>query len=142
MCEPVDLDSLAAHALGPVRRAHPGATVTVEPLGQAAADPVLLRHLVRAAVDNACRHAVTVVVRRGPGAGVVLEVEDDGPGIPAPDRERMLEEFARGSSGGAGLGLSTCRQIARRYAGSLTLHQGDLGGLLVRADLPGAAPLG
>jgi signal transduction histidine kinase len=93
--------------------------------------------LVTNLVDNAVRHAATsveVVVRRE-AAHAVLEVLDDGPGIPADQREAVFDRFTRldearaRDAGGSGLGLAIARDIA-------TLHQGTLravdGGFVAR----------
>jgi len=82
---------------------------------------------------------------------VHLEVEDTGPGIPAGERERVVERFYRilGREGdGSGLGLAIVREIATQHGGTLTLddhvyqHTPRLAGTLVRISLPlsGAAP--
>jgi two-component system OmpR family sensor kinase len=77
-------------------------------------------------LDNARRHAgqgaVTVVVSAGDPATVL--VTDDGPGVPAADRERIFDRLvrldeARGEDGGAGLGLAIARGIARAHGGDL-----------------------
>jgi signal transduction histidine kinase len=95
-----------------------------------------LDRLVRNLVDNAGQHAarqVEVRVELTP-TEVVLHVDDDGPGIPAADRERVFERFTRldesrsRDAGGAGLGLAIAREIAVRHGGSLTLDASPLGG--------------
>jgi two-component system, OmpR family, sensor histidine kinase TctE len=74
---------------------------------------------------------------------VCLAVEDNGPGIPAEQRERVLEPFQRlpGSSGdGAGLGLAIVWEIVRGHGGTLQLLGGSTGrGLRVEVLLPGLA---
>jgi signal transduction histidine kinase len=79
-------------------------------------------------LDNALRHAhstVTVEVRRTEHE-LVIEVSDDGPGIPAADRERVFDRFTRldnartRSEGGTGLGLAIARDIATAHGGALT----------------------
>ncbi|MFK0022652.1 sensor histidine kinase [Streptomyces sp. NPDC090798] len=79
-------------------------------------------------LDNALRHAhstVTVEVRHTEHE-LVVEVGDDGPGIPEPDRERVFDRFTRldnartRSEGGTGLGLAIARDIATAHGGRLT----------------------
>ena len=79
-------------------------------------------------------------------ATVWLEVDDDGIGIPAPDRERIFERFYRvdkarsRQSGGTGLGLSIAKEIVDRHHGALTLVDKDGPGLCVRLELPIGGP--
>ncbi|MFK0251310.1 sensor histidine kinase [Amycolatopsis azurea] len=106
-------------------------------------EPVQLERLLRNLLDNAVRHArSTVTVRLSREAGeAVLEVIDDGPGIPAADRERVFDRFARlddaraRDAGGTGLGLTLARDIAVRHGGSLLAADGDPGARLI-ARLP------
>ena len=108
-------------------------------------DPTLLREMLANLIDNAiryCPRTAYVTVRSGisenPG-DVVLEVEDDGPGIPEDKREAVFDRFVRlaeHEEGGCGLGLAIVREIAQRHGGDVTLHEGVSGGLLVRVVLP------
>ena len=69
----------------------------------------------------------------------VLEVSDDGPGIPEADRERVLERFVRLKTSrpdGSGLGLSIVARTVRLHNGSLRLLGASSGGLTVRVVLP------
>ena len=102
-----------------------------EPVGEALhvrGDSALLRRMVRNLLDNAQLHAggaSRVEVRRGPENGVTIVVEDQGPGVPPEERERVFEPFHRAivaSSGarGTGLGLSIVRQVARAHGGEVT----------------------
>ncbi|WP_024301351.1 two-component system sensor histidine kinase RstB [Pseudogulbenkiania sp. MAI-1] len=98
------------------------------------------RHLLSRALDNllsnARRYARQVVrVRLEQEAGrFCLSVEDDGPGIPPEERERVLEPFVRldesrgRDSGGHGLGLSIVLGIARAHHGTLSITTSPLGG--------------
>ncbi|MFK0259099.1 ATP-binding protein [Streptomyces sp. NPDC090445] len=106
-----------------------------------------LSRLVTNLLDNARRHAdrqvcLTLHVEDEAGGTAVLEVRDDGPGIPAADRERVFERFTRLDGarscdrGGSGLGLAIARDIATRLGGSLTAGQSPLGGARLVARLP------
>jgi signal transduction histidine kinase len=97
-----------------------------------------LRRLVANLVDNAVRHAAeTVVVRlRQRDGEAVLEVEDDGPGIPADQHEAVFDRFTRldeardRDAGGSGLGLAIARDIAVHHGGALAVAGGPPGTLL------------
>jgi two-component system OmpR family sensor kinase len=90
-------------------------------------DPMRLRQLVRNLLANAVRAAtgpagVVVRVRAGEDRTAVLEVEDDGPGIPPEMQERIFEKFYKGAGGGSGLGLAIARQVAKHHDGTLTVE--------------------
>ncbi len=98
---------------------------------QAKADPDRVAQIMRILLDNALTHtpagtsiAVTAQTSNG-HAG--LAVVDDGPGVPAQDRERIFERFFTGDRvGGSGLGLAIARELARRMDGELRVasHRG------------------
>ena len=89
-------------------------------------DREALRRVLRNLVDNAARHAVSEV--RVDVAPDRVVVEDDGPGVPATDRERVFARFTRldgaraRDSGGTGLGLAIARESARSLGGDLVLE--------------------
>jgi len=107
---------------------------------------ILLHELLANLVDNAIRYTppqgrITVRVNAGSAeSGIVLQVEDDGPGIPAEQRLRVTERFYRppGASGnGCGLGLSIAREICRRHDAALTFRDvAGAHGLLVEVCFP------
>lgn len=97
-------------------------------------------------LDNAVKYAsdsedVTVRVRQE-RRGLVLEVEDRGPGIDPEDARRIFERFYRGrtaqSSGarGSGIGLALVKHIARAHGGDVTVHPGDVKGSVFRVTIP------
>ncbi|MFJ7324985.1 sensor histidine kinase [Streptomyces cyaneofuscatus] len=98
-------------------------------------------------LDNAQRHAESLVAVRvaADGAGVRVEVRDDGAGVPEDERERIFERFVRlddarsRDDGGAGLGLAIARDVATRHGGTLTVHRAAEGGAAFRLWLPRAA---
>lgn len=106
-------------------------------------DPIALRRLVTNLVENALKYGGAArgrVYREGDEA--VIEVEDDGPGIPDHERERVFEPFFRGEpsrnreTGGIGLGLAVVRSVARAHGGDAELINRDGGGLTARVRLP------
>ncbi|MEV6108433.1 HAMP domain-containing sensor histidine kinase [Streptomyces sp. NPDC051940] len=95
-------------------------------------------------LDNAVRHAareVSVSLARD-GGRAVLEVADDGPGVPPADRERIFERFVRlddarsRDDGGAGLGLAICRDVVERHGGTVTVGRSAAGGASFTVRLP------
>ena len=94
-------------------------------------------------LDNACKWAdaqVELSLCQTP-QGYVIEVQDDGPGIPEGERDQV---FSRGTrldeqTSGHGLGLGIVRDIVEAWGGQMQLETGALGGLLVRIKLPGRA---
>jgi signal transduction histidine kinase len=104
--------------------------VTGQPLG--------LKRLFANLVENALKYAggAHIRMRRDDGA-VIVDVGDDGPGIPAAQRETVFEPFVRLSdgAGGAGLGLPAARSIARAHGGDIAIIDAEKGALL-RVTLP------
>ena len=94
-------------------------------------------------VNNAARFAehVTVNAARQNGA-LIVEVEDDGPGIPETEREQVFRPFYRidharnQDSGSTGLGLAIARDIARIHGGDIALSRSPLGGLKAVLKVP------
>ncbi len=100
-------------------------------------DAILLQELVKNLIDNAIRYtpvegAVTVrVALESAAAGAVLEVDDDGPGIPENERAVVFERFYRilgSGSDGSGLGLAIVREIAQQHEASVSLIEGNKAG--------------
>ncbi|MER5275543.1 HAMP domain-containing sensor histidine kinase [Streptomyces sp. NPDC002809] len=97
-------------------------------------------------LDNAERHARTAVAVavRGERGGVVVEVTDDGDGVPGAERERIFERFVRlddartRDEGGAGLGLAIARDVAVRHGGRLTVTDAGERGARFALWLPDA----
>ena len=107
-------------------------------------DADALRRMLRNVAENAVRHAssrvdVTLVER---GEEVVLTIDDDGPGIPATERARVLQRFVRldearsRDEGGSGLGLSIVDEVVRAHGGSMSIEQSPLGGARIVITLP------
>jgi signal transduction histidine kinase len=146
--EPVELGELICQ----VARRFPAPPVSVvrpdQPLWTTG-DPDALHRITSNLVDNAVRHARSRVVlaadRDGPYHRVT--VTDDGPGIPAADRERVFQRFTRlddaraRDAGGAGLGLAIVRELVRLSGGEVRLLDARPGpGLRAEVRLP-PAPL-
>jgi signal transduction histidine kinase len=95
-------------------------------------------------VSNAAKYGnrARVSLRPQPGAGYQIDVEDDGPGIPDDEKEKVFEAFYRTAparemdSEGMGLGLSIARTIVLAHGGTIELHDRKPLGLTVRIVLP------
>jgi signal transduction histidine kinase len=145
--EPVDLDDLA---FDEARRLRATTSKRVDTSGVGAArvqgDADALRRMVRNLGENAARHASSRVdiALTGLGDDVVLTVDDDGPGIPESERQRVLRRFVRldearsRDDGGSGLGLAIVDEVARAHGGSVSISQSPLGGACVEVRLPTA----
>ena len=142
---PLDLDDLV---LTEARRLRGGTGLRVDTTavsaGRVEGDGAALRRVVRNLADNAARHAAgrlafSVAERDGT---VLLEVEDDGPGIPVADRERVFERFVRldharaRDDGGSGLGLAIVAEVVAAHGGTVAIDAGSLGGARVEVTLP------
>jgi signal transduction histidine kinase len=113
----------------------------------ARADPAACARVVRILIDNALRYApegepIEIATARD-GGRVMVEVADNGPGVPEDERERIFERFHRGraagSASGFGLGLAIGRELAERMGGHLWLADSPTGARFV-LTLAAAAP--
>jgi signal transduction histidine kinase len=122
-----------------------GAAVTMEP-GEALViegNPSALKAMLTNLISNALKYAGSAEVVMGKDEEQILvEVRDNGPGIPAEDLDRMFEPFFRGErsrnrdTGGIGLGLASARAVARAHGGDVTLQNRPEGGLKALVTLP------
>jgi len=147
---PVDLSVLAAEETERSVGARVPVTTSTDGHCVVTGDPDGLRRLLRNLIDNALRYAksrVGVTARRE-GDDVVLSVADDGPGLPAKDRERAFDRFVRldaarsrdgQEAGGSGLGLAIVRATALAHGGSARLEDASPG-LRAVIRLPAALP--
>jgi len=107
-------------------------------------DAFMLREMLNNLLDNAIRYTQPgghITVRVNPADGnIVLSVEDDGPGVPEAERERVFERFYRVLGTGAegcGLGLAIVREIAQMHRAEVTLSaRNDGTGTIVRVVFP------
>jgi signal transduction histidine kinase len=148
--EPVEVSEVLRSVVAEMeaRAARDHRRVAVAPGGgeRAMGDPGNVARILRILLDNALRHtpapgAVRVAyVEDADHVGV--SVEDDGPGVPRGDRERIFARFTRGeraAAGGFGLGLAIGRELARRMDGDLVLEDTTRGARFV-LSLPRADP--
>jgi two-component system sensor histidine kinase TctE len=105
-------------------------------------EPLLLREALSNLIDNALNYAgansvVTLRVQQN-SEGVIMEVEDNGPGLTEKDLPHVFERFWRASDlpGGCGLGLAIVSEITRRHGGVASAQNASTRGLIVRIRLP------
>ncbi|MBV9861531.1 MAG: HAMP domain-containing protein [Alphaproteobacteria bacterium] len=105
--------------------------------------PNALRRCVANLLANARRYGGRVWLTGTPRPdGIDILVDDDGPGIPAADRDRVFRPFIRldasrnAATGGVGLGLTIARDVARSHGGDVRLETSPQGGLRARLHLP------
>jgi two-component system sensor histidine kinase MprB len=140
--EPVDLADVVDHAVQRVRRRAPDVTFEVftRPWWVVGEAPALDRAVTNL-LDNAAKWSPDgghVTVRLSDG---VLTVDDEGPGIPPEERERIFDRFWRSADSrtlpGSGLGLAIVRQVAERHAGTVQAAENVGGGARLVLKLPG-----
>ncbi len=124
------------------------------PDGTLRADPDRLAQALRNLVGNAIEHTaadrglVRMRVETGARERLRFLVEDDGPGIPVDQRERVFHRFHRTdsardrASGGTGLGLAIVRAIADAHGGAASAGESPEGGARLELELPGFTPAG
>ncbi len=109
-------------------------------------NPVLLVEAVTNLIDNALRYAgrgATITLRvASQGAHVMMEVEDNGPGLSLDEQAKVFERFYRASDvpGGAGLGLAIVQEIAHRHGGQARVSSAQPHGLRVEMLIPKLSP--
>ena len=110
--------------------------------------PTAIRRAISNLVDNAVKYAGSAAVSLIPEVErAVITIEDEGPGIPRDEREKVFEPFYRiegardPDKGGVGLGLSVTRSIVWEHGGEIVLGNRKGGGLSVRLELPAGAEL-
>jgi signal transduction histidine kinase len=105
--------------------------------------PVAISRAVTNLIDNALKYGGCARVTLDcSGDRAVVTVDDDGPGIPEDEREKVFAPFYRleasrnRDTGGVGLGLAVARTAAREHGGDITLGSAESGGLRARLELP------
>lgn len=148
---PVDLDDLVFEEASRLRAGGASWSMQVDTSDVSAArvvgDVTALRRVLRNLADNAARHArqrmaFSLAERDGE---VRLDVDDDGPGVPDDDRERVFGRFVRldeararddGSGPGTGLGLSIVAELVAAHGGTVVVDDSPLGGARFQIRLP------
>ena len=133
----VDLSALLEEVAAGLRRTGASVEMQVPPSLVLPLRADAMRRAITNLVGNACRHARHVVVSAETLARAILvNVDDDGPGIPADRRESVFRAFESDARGGTGLGLTIARDIVRAHGGDIQLDDSPLGGLRAQVRLP------
>lgn len=141
-----DLRALVLETADVFRRGHEVPVALDVPDGPVSArfDEARMQQVLLNLLENAARYApapsrIELALARGP-RGPRLSVRDYGPGVPADERERIFERFARGTAAqgksGLGIGLYLCRMIVERHGGALGVEGAAGGGALFWIELP------
>ena len=142
---PVDTDlaEIIDDVAGNARRHGSPVSLAVERPLVMALRPNAIRRCLTNLVENAVHYGAQVQISAARRDDVVaVTVEDDGPGIPEDQREEVFKPFFRldgarnPRTGGAGLGLSIARDVARGHGGDIRMSGGTLGGLRAELRLP------
>jgi signal transduction histidine kinase len=140
----VDLGTLIESVCDDLIEMHQPVQVDIDGVAPCSCRPNEIRRAVRNLIENAVRYGGTARVTLKPGPDMfVATIEDDGPGIPDNRLEEVFEPFVRleksrnNTTGGAGLGLTLARSIAREHGGDIILENRKSGGQIVglRASL-------
>ena len=121
-----------ADAMAEARKDVPGAPRYVDELPEEAAvrgNEVLLSRMLRVIYENAVQAGAKNIetrVSRTPEA-IVIDVKDDGPGVPENVRATLFDPLVTTKTGGTGLGLALARRVARAHGGDVALVDGDGG---------------
>jgi signal transduction histidine kinase len=122
-----------------------GADVAVEKAEKVVidADSLALRRLITNLIENAIKYGARARCTLSVHDRLAeIDIEDDGPGVPAPELNRVFDPFYRREpsrnrqTGGMGLGLSVARSIARAHGGDVALQNRPQGGLRAKVTLP------
>ncbi len=140
---PVDLGGLLREVAGRVGRERARVEVELEQPITVRLRPVAMRRCLSNLIDNAAAQARWVGIRATQhGNQIWIAIDDDGPGIPADQREAVFKPFYRldpsrnPSTGGVGLGLTIARDIVLSHGGDIELADAPGGGLRVLIRLP------
>jgi signal transduction histidine kinase len=131
---PIDVGTLVADLVAPIADAHPERhfAVSTQPGILAAIDPTELGYVVTNLADNAVKYGVGEIAVRvhAQDSTAVIEVADQGPGIPSTDAARVFDRFYRGAQrdvAGSGLGLAIVKRAVERARGTISLDTSPRG---------------
>jgi len=138
-----DLGELIEDVVTGARRAGGSIDLRIASAPKIPVQATAIRRCLVNLIDNAMRYGNQVwIACREQGEWFEIGIDDDGPGVPATDRETVFRPFYRrdrpqgGKPGGIGLGLSIARDVVQSHGGDIRLSSSPGGGLGVRVRLP------
>jgi two-component system osmolarity sensor histidine kinase EnvZ len=135
--KPIDLSAMLTDVAAAARRGGANIEINVPDTLTVSLRAEAVKRAITNLVDNARRHAGQVMLSAvARGRSVLVNVDDDGPGIAAERREDVFRPFESDSTGGTGLGLTIARDIVRAHGGDISLEDSPMGGLRARVRLP------
>jgi two-component system osmolarity sensor histidine kinase EnvZ len=136
--QPTDFSLLLDEIANAARRSGANITCTAPESLFVTLRPEAMRRAITNLVDNARQHAkhIAVSARQATERTIHVTIDDDGPGIPAEQRETLFRPFESSSPGGTGLGLAIARDIVGAHGGNLVLADSPMGGLRAIIELP------
>lgn len=138
---PLDLNALVSD-IGALQRDMQVEVDLAPDLGEVSADEDRLRQVLMNLARNAQSATAKCLAPRlrlatiAAGARVVLIAEDNGPGIPLAERERVFEPYRSGTKGGLGLGLAIVKGVVLAHGGLIRVEEGQWGGARFHIELP------
>ncbi len=141
--QPVDLQALLETLQADAEERGAQVALAGQIAAPIAGDPLALKRCFDNLLGNALRYGERAwIAMHDQGGRIVVDIEDDGPGIPAEQRSRVFEPFYRvedsrsRETGGTGLGLAVALDVVESLHGRIELDDSDHGGLRVRVELP------
>jgi two-component system, NtrC family, sensor histidine kinase HydH len=96
-----------------------------------------MRQVLANLVENGLAAGGPVRVRvAGERGRLVIEVADQGPGVPADERDKIFEPFFTKKTRGTGLGLAVARRVVEAHGGTIAVKDGTSGGAVFRVEIP------
>jgi two-component system osmolarity sensor histidine kinase EnvZ len=137
--QPTDLGSLLEEAASAAKRAGAQISCSLPENLVVTLRPEAMRRAIANLLDNARKHGknIRLSAQQAGERAVRIIIDDDGPGIPAAQRETLFRPFETSSPGGTGLGLAIARDIVGAHGGNIILADSPMGGLRAIIELPG-----
>jgi two-component system osmolarity sensor histidine kinase EnvZ len=135
---PTDLSILLEELASAARRAGAQISCSLPEALFVTLRPEAMRRAIANLLDNARRHATNIMLSalQPTERTVRIVIDDDGPGIPAAQRDILFRPFESSAPGGTGLGLAIARDIVGAHGGNIILADSPMGGLRAIIELP------